>query len=145
MNTTKRPPTPKRARLAPSTSTIVVAALAGKGGAGDDDTRFQERSLCSVTAKTRQDGEEFRALAASFAIRPDIVSYPMSEAPRAPSEVPLARFSGATCTRRLKALNGERPSVTGVGRVPRAGQGPPSVLAAGPVPKKGSKVPGRCR
>jgi propanol-preferring alcohol dehydrogenase len=60
-----------------------------------EDTLFEERSLCSVTANTRRDGEEFLALAERFAIRPDVVSYPMSEAPRALSDLAHGRFSGA--------------------------------------------------
>jgi propanol-preferring alcohol dehydrogenase len=62
---------------------------------GDDDTLFQEWALCSVTANARQDGEELLALAARFAIRMDIVRYPMSDAPRALSELAHVRFSGA--------------------------------------------------
>jgi alcohol dehydrogenase, propanol-preferring len=60
-----------------------------------DDTLFQERSLCSVTANTRQDGEELLALAERFAIRPDISTYPMGEAPQALSDLAHGRFSGA--------------------------------------------------
>ena len=62
---------------------------------GYDDTLFQERTLCSVTANTREDGEEFLALADRFAIRPDIVTYPMADAPRALSDLAHGRFSGA--------------------------------------------------
>ena len=52
-------PTPQRARLAPSTPTIVVAAPAGKGCVGDDDTLFQEQSMCSVTAKPARTTRSF--------------------------------------------------------------------------------------
>jgi len=62
---------------------------------GYDVTLFQERTLCSVTANTRKDGEEFLALAERFAIRPDIVTYPMADAPRALSDLAHGRFSGA--------------------------------------------------
>jgi propanol-preferring alcohol dehydrogenase len=62
---------------------------------GYDETLFQERTLCSVTANTRQDGEEFLALAERLAIRPDIVSYAMADAPRALSDLAHGRFSGA--------------------------------------------------
>ena len=62
---------------------------------GYDVTLFQERTLCSVTANTREDGEEFLALAERFAIRPDIVTYPMADAPRALSDLAHGRFSGA--------------------------------------------------
>ena len=43
----------------------------------------------------REDGEEFLALAERFAIRPDIVTYPMADAPRALSDLAHGRFSGA--------------------------------------------------
>ena len=62
---------------------------------GYDVTLFQERTLCSVTANTREDGEKFLALADRFAIRPDIVTYPMADAPRALSDLAHGRFSGA--------------------------------------------------
>jgi len=64
--------------------------------------------------QTRQDDEEFLALAARLAIRSDIVSYPMSDAPRAPSELAHARCSGAPvlyAARRLRTANVH--SVTG--------------------------------
>ena len=59
------------------------------------DTLFQERSLCSVTANTRRDGEEFLALAERFGVRPHITIYPMGDAPQALSDLAHGRFSGA--------------------------------------------------
>jgi propanol-preferring alcohol dehydrogenase len=60
-----------------------------------DGTLFQERSLCSVTANTREDGEEFLALAERFAIRPEIATYPMADAPAALTDLAHGGFSGA--------------------------------------------------
>ena len=66
-----------------------------KDSLGYEDTLFQERTLCSVTANTRMDGEEFLALAERFAIRPDIVTYLMADAPRALSDLAHGGFWGA--------------------------------------------------
>lgn len=60
-----------------------------------DAELFHERRLRSVTANTRQDGEEFLRLAARFGIEATTVSYPMAEAPRAMSDLLHGRFSGA--------------------------------------------------
>ena len=56
---------------------------------------FHERQLRSVTANTRADGEEFLRLAARFAIRATTTAYPMSQAPRALSDLAHGRFGGA--------------------------------------------------
>ena len=56
---------------------------------------FYERQLRSVTANTRADGEEFLRLAARFAIRATTTAYPMSQAPRALSDLAHGRFGGA--------------------------------------------------
>ena len=56
---------------------------------------FQERSLCSVTANTRSDGEELLGLADRFPIRAETTTYPMSAAPRALADLAHGRFSGA--------------------------------------------------
>jgi len=56
---------------------------------------FQERQLRSVTANTRQDGEEFLALAARFGISPTTTAYPMAAADRALTDLAAGRFSGA--------------------------------------------------
>jgi propanol-preferring alcohol dehydrogenase len=60
-----------------------------------DATLFQERNLRSVTANTRADGEEFLRLADRFGVRAQTSTYPMSEAPRALSDLAHGRFSGA--------------------------------------------------
>lgn len=60
-----------------------------------DDTLFGERRLRSVTANTRHDGETFLALAGRLGVRATTVSYPMSEAPRALSDLKHGRFGGA--------------------------------------------------
>jgi propanol-preferring alcohol dehydrogenase len=59
------------------------------------DELFLERSLRSVTANTRQDGEEFLDLANRFAIRATTVSYPMSSAPQALADLKHGHYSGA--------------------------------------------------
>jgi propanol-preferring alcohol dehydrogenase len=56
---------------------------------------FGERVLRSVTANTRNDGEEFLRLAARFAIRATTVGYPLTDAPVALSDLKHGRFSGA--------------------------------------------------
>ena len=60
-----------------------------------DAELFQERSLCSVTANTRTDGQEFLRLADRFRIRAETTTYPMSSAPRALADLAHGRFSGA--------------------------------------------------
>jgi propanol-preferring alcohol dehydrogenase len=56
---------------------------------------FEERRLRSVTANTRNDGEEFLTLARRMHIQPTTVGYSMSEAPRALADLAHGRFSGA--------------------------------------------------
>lgn len=56
---------------------------------------FQERTLRSVTANTRADGEEFLHVASRLRIRPTTVAYPMSAAPQALADLAHGRFSGA--------------------------------------------------
>jgi propanol-preferring alcohol dehydrogenase len=56
---------------------------------------FEERSLCSVTANTRQDGEDFLALAARVGVVASTVAYPMGEANRALSDLAADRVNGA--------------------------------------------------
>ena len=60
-----------------------------------DATLFGERRLRSVTANTRQDGETFLALAERLGVRATTAAYPMSEAPRALSDLIHGRFDGA--------------------------------------------------
>jgi alcohol dehydrogenase, propanol-preferring len=56
---------------------------------------FQERQLCSVTANTRLDGQEFLDLAARIPLRPTTVSYPFDDADRALSDLAADRITGA--------------------------------------------------
>jgi alcohol dehydrogenase, propanol-preferring len=65
-----------------------------------DDALFQERALCSVTANTRSDGQQFLRLADRFRIRANTTAYPMSDAPQALADLAHGRFSGAAvlCT-----------------------------------------------
>jgi alcohol dehydrogenase, propanol-preferring len=56
---------------------------------------FQERTLRSVTANTRSDGEEFLAVAARIAIRVDTVAYPMERADAALADLAADRVTGA--------------------------------------------------
>ena len=59
------------------------------------DEVFQERRLRSVTANTRQDGEEFLRLAERLGVRATTTAYPMSDAPQALADLAAGRFSGA--------------------------------------------------
>ncbi|WP_426562042.1 zinc-dependent alcohol dehydrogenase family protein [Angustibacter sp. McL0619] len=56
---------------------------------------FREKRLRSVTANTRQDGEEFLALASRFGVAATTVAYPMDQAPRAMADLMHGRFGGA--------------------------------------------------
>ena len=56
---------------------------------------FEERSLCSVTANTRQDGEEFLRAAAHVPLHVSTVPYPFDEADRALSDLAHDRVTGA--------------------------------------------------
>ncbi|HET6652213.1 MAG TPA: zinc-dependent alcohol dehydrogenase family protein [Nocardioides sp.] len=56
---------------------------------------FRERTLTSVTANTRADGEELLALAARLGVRARTTTYPLSEADRALRDLRDGAFSGA--------------------------------------------------
>ncbi len=56
---------------------------------------FEERTLRSVTANTRVDGNEFLGLAASIGIRVSAVAYPFGEADRALADLAHDRIEGA--------------------------------------------------
>ncbi len=56
---------------------------------------FGERTLRSVTANTRADGEQFLALAQRFGIRATTTPYPMADAAQALDDLDHGRFSGA--------------------------------------------------
>jgi propanol-preferring alcohol dehydrogenase len=56
---------------------------------------FQERSLCSVTANTRADGEEFLALAAQERFQVITTPYALEEADQALADLATGRVKGA--------------------------------------------------
>lgn len=56
---------------------------------------FQERTLRSVTANTRADGEEFLRLAGRYDLRPTVHEYPLSDATAALADLKHGRFDGA--------------------------------------------------
>lgn len=56
---------------------------------------FRERTLTSVTANTRADGEEFLEQAAAHGIRAQITTYPFAEAERALADLAAGRVTGA--------------------------------------------------
>ncbi len=60
-----------------------------------DAELFEERTLCSVTANTRHDGEEFLRLVHRFGVRATTTGYPMADAARALADLSHGRFSGA--------------------------------------------------
>ncbi len=56
---------------------------------------FRERTLTTVTANTRADGEELLRLAAALGVRPHVAEYPFTEADRALRDLRDGRFAGA--------------------------------------------------
>lgn len=56
---------------------------------------FRERTLTSVTANTRADGEEFLRLAEHLGLRPRVRSYAFDDADRALDDLAEGRFDGA--------------------------------------------------
>jgi propanol-preferring alcohol dehydrogenase len=56
---------------------------------------FQERTLRSVTANTRQDGRDFLEAAAMIGVKISVAPYPFSEADRALADLKHERFTGA--------------------------------------------------
>jgi propanol-preferring alcohol dehydrogenase len=56
---------------------------------------FQERTLCSVTANTRSDGEEFLELASRIPVRVSIEPYRLEDADTALSDLAHGRVTGA--------------------------------------------------
>ncbi len=56
---------------------------------------FEERALCSVTANTRRDGEEFLQLAARIPVRVSTVPYSLDRADEALSDLAHDRVTGA--------------------------------------------------
>ena len=60
---------------------------------------FQERTLCSVTANTRRDGEQFLAVAADIGISVTTTEYPLAEADVALADLAADRVDGAAVLR----------------------------------------------
>jgi propanol-preferring alcohol dehydrogenase len=60
---------------------------------------FEERSLCSVTANTRQDGEEFLAIAARLPIKVSTVPYDFDRAAEALADLAHDKVNGAAVLR----------------------------------------------
>ena len=56
---------------------------------------FRERTLTSVTANTRADGEELLRLAAALSVRPRVTTYGFEEADRALDDLAAGRVVGA--------------------------------------------------
>ena len=56
---------------------------------------FQERQLRSVTANTRDDGEQFLRIAAQIPLRPTVTSYAFDQVDRALSDLAADRVDGA--------------------------------------------------
>jgi propanol-preferring alcohol dehydrogenase len=56
---------------------------------------FEERTLCSVTANTRHDGQEFLELAARIGVRVSANPYPMRDANQALADLAEDRVNGA--------------------------------------------------
>ena len=82
-------------------ATVVVAGihLSDVPSLNYQDSLFQERTLTSVTANTRRDGEEFFEVCARIALRATTVSYGFDEVDTALSDLAHDRFSGAATVR----------------------------------------------
>jgi alcohol dehydrogenase, propanol-preferring len=111
-NASDRPPEPLDAAIlfAP-VGTLVPVALAALDRGGTlavagihlsdipvlnyQDHLFQERTLRSVTANTRADGEEFLAVADRIGMHPTTTTYPFEAADLALSDLAHDRFNGA--------------------------------------------------
>jgi propanol-preferring alcohol dehydrogenase len=59
------------------------------------DLLWKERQIRSVANLTRQDGEEFLAIAPKVPVRTDVHAYPLAEANRALDDLAHGRFEGA--------------------------------------------------
>jgi propanol-preferring alcohol dehydrogenase len=60
---------------------------------------FEERQIRSVTANTRDDGNELLDIAARIPIRPTTVSYPLEQADQALKDLAADRVNGAAVLR----------------------------------------------
>lgn len=56
---------------------------------------FREKTLTSVTANTRADGEQFLALARTLRLRPQVTAYAFDDADRALADLAAGRVTGA--------------------------------------------------
>ncbi len=59
------------------------------------DELFREKQLCSVTANTRADGEEFLRLAGALRVRPEVTSHPLDRADAVLADLAADRVTGA--------------------------------------------------
>ncbi|WP_141798923.1 zinc-binding alcohol dehydrogenase family protein [Nocardioides sp. SLBN-35] len=64
---------------------------------------FRERTLTSVTANTRADGEELLRLAAALDVRPSVTTYPFTAVDQALDDLARGRFAGAAVVRMPEA------------------------------------------
>jgi len=56
---------------------------------------WEERSVCSVANLTRQDGEEFFALAPRIPVRTEVQTFPLAEANEALARLRSGKIQGA--------------------------------------------------
>ena len=85
---------------------------------------FQERTVRSVTANTRADGEQFLALAAEIGIEVTTTSYAFEDADRALADLARGRFNGAAVLHVEQAVWGAPADVGWNPATPTAGVGP---------------------
>ena len=81
----------------PSTTEIAVAGIHLSDIPTLDYQRhlFRERTLTSVTANTRADGEEFLRLASAVGIAPKVTEYAFQDADRALDDLAQGALTGA--------------------------------------------------
>jgi propanol-preferring alcohol dehydrogenase len=60
---------------------------------------FRERTLTSVTANTRRDGEELFALAGTIDLQPRVTAYDLGHVDRALEDLGAGRITGAAVVR----------------------------------------------
>lgn len=73
------------------------------------ETLFQERNVCSVSANTREDGRALLELATLIPIRTQTQAYPLQQANEALADLKHDRIKGAA------VLVPNRPGFTGIG------------------------------
>jgi propanol-preferring alcohol dehydrogenase len=71
---------------------------------------FRERTLTSVTANTRADGDQLMRLAVALDVRPRVTAYPFSDAPQALFDLERGLVTGAAV---LDLDNGREPASDG--------------------------------